>query len=407
MIKVSDFANIKKVRTMISNAFTEKGADMANALRAVLDELESMEVEMDEQALAEKVKEVIDAYMSDESAEVPAAVANAIANKMSELQKAMPVSDKMTPAIKNAVASAILRAHGKEEAKKAAEAVLVQNGISGLTFEAAIDYAVVNGWEDNESLVSKLKMQPLTKWFYTTQTMLDSGAIAHGWDKDSETAKEVQALTVNGKTISTQYIYKRQQAAFEDLDSMEEVGEANNFLNWINKELWQQINNTIAAKLLGQTVSDVTSIEPFTGASSATDAFRTAVTVTDADDVTFAEARAICDAVKNPHGKRKMAIMTTAQLTALSEFNYASGGTTLYRSKEEVAAQLGVDEIYVTDLATTFFCIIPDGYWLKEKKTLNVSYPTYEFNVMNYQRERNIGGGVHDLKSVAFGVESV
>ena len=79
-------------------------------------------------------------------------------------------------------------------------------------------------------------------------------------------------------------------------------------------------------------------------------------------------------------------------------------GDTIYRSKEEVAAMLGVDRIYVTDKAIGVVCFIPEEYWVKEKAALQVSYPRYENNVMNYQRERNIGGAVHGLKSVAFGV---
>ena len=66
---------------------------------------------------------------------------------------------------------------------------------------------------------------------------------------------------------------------------------------------------------------------------------------------------------------------------------------------------MGVDRIYVTDKATAVVCFIPSEYWWKEKKALQVVYPKYENNVMNYQRERNIGAAVHGLKSVAFGVE--
>ena len=68
------------------------------------------------------------------------------------------------------------------------------------------------------------------------------------------------------------------------------------------------------------------------------------------------------------------------------------------------AAMLGVDRIYVTDKATGVICFVPDEYWVKEKNAMQVSYPKYEFNVMNYQRERNIGAAVHGLKTGAFGV---
>ena len=52
-----------------------------------------------------------------------------------------------------------------------------------------------------------------------------------------------------------------------------------------------------------------------------------------------------------------------------------------------------------------YICFIPDEYWVKEKKYLSVTYPTYERNEMNYQKERNLGSAIHGLKTVAFGVQ--
>lgn len=401
LVKVSEFAGIEKVRRLIANAFTEKGADMAAALRGVLDELEALEVEIDETALAEKMREVIDEYFNGEEAEVPEVIAEAIAKKFNDMKKNIPSTDKMTPAIKNQVCAAILRAHGKEEAKKAANDVLVKNGISGMTFEAAVDYTIADNWGDSNELFAALHKSPLSKFFYTTQDITASQVQAHGWDKDSEEAKQIQALTVNGKTIATQYVYKRQQAAFEDLDEIERVGQTSAFLTWINEELDRQIVNTIIMKMFNDGVTDLTSVEQLYNGSS--DAFRTSVTVDDYTEPTMEEARQICDAVKNPFGKAKWAVMTQKMYTNLAKFSYAAGGDVTYRSKEEVAGSLGVDHIYVTDMAEYFFCIIPDGIWVVEKNAMDVAYPTYEFNTMNYQKERNIGVGIHDLKSVAYG----
>ena len=245
---------------------------------------------------------------------------------------------------------------------------------------------------------------PFSKFFYTTQDFNNANVVAHGWDKTSETEKEIQQLTVTGKTIATQYIYKRQQIAFEDLDNLEESGGTATFLRWINEELDRQIVNAIVAVMLGNTTdfTDITSIEPLIGA---TDVFRTAVTVTDAAAVTFAEARSIADAVATGRGAKWM-VMNQTQLTALSAFVYASGGDTIYRSKEEVAAMLGVDRIYVTDKVSAVICLVPDEYWVKEKAAMQVSYPKYEMNAMNYQRERNIGAAIHGLKTVAYGKEA-
>lgn len=405
LISVKDFADkMDAIKRKVKNAFSEEGAEAAAAIRDLIDELEDAEIEIDERELASRVEEVIRAFNGRADEEVPANVANALAKKFAEMQKTMPVSDQLTPAIKNQVAAAILRSKGKEAVKDAVNGVLVKNGITGLTFNETIDFAINDNWGDSDELFAALKKVNFSKFFYTAQDFNDADVVAHGWDKTSETEKEIQQLTVQGKTITTQYIYKRQQIAFEDLDDIEESGSTATFLRWLDEELDRQIINAIISVMLGNTTdfTDITTIEPLVG-TGVTDVFRTAVTVTDPTAVTFTEARAIVDAVVAGRGA-KWLVMSQAQLTAIAAFVYASGGDTIYRSKEEVAAMLGVDRIYVTDKAIGVVCFIPEEYWVKEKAALQVSYPRYENNVMNYQRERNIGAAVHGLKSVAFGV---
>ena len=408
LVTVKDFttlqSKIANAKKQIKNELTEDAAELRRSLLELLDELDNAQVEVDEAELASRVREMIDAYNREDSNEVPAAVANAIAAKFKALQDSMPKSDKMTTAIKNQVAAAILRSKGREAISDAVNAVMVKNGITGLTFNDVIDFAINDNWGDSDELFAALKKVRFSKFFYTSDDFNDSDLVAHGWVKTSESEKVIQQLTVNGKTISTQYIYKRQQIAFEDLDDIEESGSTATFLRWLDEELDRQIVNSIVAVMLGDTThfTDITTIESLFG-TGATDAFRTAVTVTDATAITFAEARSIADAVRTGIGAKWM-VMTQAQLTALAKFKYASGGDDIFRSKEEVAAMLGVDRIYVTDKATAVVCFVPSEYWVKEKNAMQVSYPKYEFNVMNYQRERNIGGAVHGLKTVAFGV---
>ena len=389
----SKIANAKK---QIKNELTEDAAELRRSLLDLLDELDNAEIEVNEEELASRVRELIDAYNRDEKNEVPAAVANAIAAKFKALQNAMPKSEKLTPSLKNQIAAAVLRSRGREDVQNSIDKVLVKNGITGLTFNDVIDFAINDNWGSSDELFNALRKVPFSKFFYTAQEFNDSDVVAHGWDKTSETEKEIQALVAQGKTITTQYIYKRQQVAFEDLDSIEESGDTATFLRWLDEELDRQIVNAIIAVMLGNTTdfTDITSIESLPGLGT-TDAFRTAVT--------FDEARQIADAVATGKGFKWM-VMNQTQLSALAKFKYASGGDDIFRSKEEVAAMLGVDRIYVTDKATGVICFVPDEYWVKEKNAMQVSYPKYEFNVMNYQRERNVGAAVHGLKTVAFGV---
>ena len=409
LVTVKDFSTLQSkianAKKQIKNELTEDAAELRRSLLELLDELDNAQVEVDEAELASRVREMIDAYNRDDKSEIPAAVANAIASKFKALQDSMPKSEKMTPAIKNQVAAAILRSKGRESITDAVNAVMVKNGITGLTFNDVIDFAIADNWGDSDELFAALKKVRFSKFFYDSQQFNDPDVVAHGWDKTSENEKTIQQLTVNGKKIETDYIYKRQQFAFSDLDEIEESGETATFLRWVEEELDRQIVNSIVAVILGNTTdfTDITTFESLLG-TGVTDVFRTAVTVTDATAITFAEARSIADAVRTGIGAKWM-VMTQAQLTALAKFKYASGGDDIFRSKEEVAAMLGVDRIYVTDKATAVVCFVPSEYWWKEKKALQVVYPKYENNVMNYQRERNAGGAVHGLKTVAFGVE--
>lgn len=412
LVTVKDFTTlqtkIRDAKKQIKNELTDDAADLKRSLTALLDELENADVEIDEEELASRVREEIDAYNRDSKSEVPAAVANAIAAKFKEMQDKMPKSEKLTDAIKNQISVAILRSRGKDEIENAVQAVLVKNGITGLEFNAAVDYAISEGWGENNRLFNALRKTPFSRFFYSAQDVIDSGVQAHGWAKSSEVEKIVQAITALKKTISTQYIYKRQQVAQEDLDDMRESGSETTFLRWLNEELDRQIVNTIVAVMTGALIvgdtTDITSIEPLMGEGTS-DAFRTAVTVTDTDELGIEDVRNIADAVANPYGKAKWLLINQETLTKISEFQYGDGGTTIYHRIEDLKGMLGIDEIYVTSLAELPIVFLPDGYWVKEKNAISVAYPAWEMNIMNYQKERNIGSAVHDLKSVAFPVE--
>ena len=408
LIYVKDAAKrqetFRALKKKISDAFSEEGQAAADAIRALIDEIEGSEQEIDRDELERLIMETMRKFNKGEDEEIPAAVANAIAKKIVEVQNRMPVSDKLTPKIKNEVSAAILKARGKSEVEKVVNDVLVKNGISGLSFEDTVDYAITENWGESNALFNALRKSPFSKFFYSAQDKTDAGVIAHGWDKTSQTEKAIQAVVDNGKSIATQYIYKRQQIAQEDLDDMREIGGETNFLRWLNDELDRQIVNTIVGILLGAVRSnDITTIEALMGAGTS-DAFRTAVTnsASAVTDLTIVDIRKLADAVSNPYGKAKWLVIDQTTLTQISAFIYASGGDTTYHRIDDLKGMLGVDEIYVTSLATVPIVFLPDGYWVKEKNAISVTYPTWEFNVQNYQKERNLGGGIHDLKSVAF-----
>lgn len=414
-IKVKDFANLAKIKKQISDTLTgEKSQELKDALTSLITELDTSEVEVDEKAFAEKVAELIKDYMSDPNAEVPAAVANAIAEKVKAVKDSIQntAGEKISVKVKNEIANAIIfgKAGDKASIKNAVEQVLVKNGVTGLEFGQTIDYVIATKWEDLNPLLAKMKKTFVSKFFYSTDAMNAVGMIAKQWDKAGGVEKTIQALTTTPKEISTAYAYVRQNINQEDLDDIAEVGQESAFLSWINNELDLHLANTIVmAILVGDTINAagkrLNKFETI-ATKTTTDAFTVVQNPETALTVTVTDIRTMVDKLYNPTGKPKTLVIKQSLLTALSAYKYATGGDTHYRSIEEMKGQFGVEDIYVSDVLSNLtgvhaVVLIPDGYWYKEKKAISVSWPTYEENQLNFMKERNIGGKIHDLLSTA------
>lgn len=407
MVYLKEFVNLQAIRRRVANAFSEKGQEAADAIRALIDELEGAEVEIDETMLAEKINEVLAG--AEPNSKTEEAIANAIAKRMTAIQNG--IKKELDVKIKNQICAAVLRCSGKEDVKNAVNAVLVKNDITGLTFEDAVDYTIVESWGDLNPLFKQLHKTFYSKFHYNEDELKTAAILAKQWDKTKKTEKVIQELAAEGKRISTKYIYKRQRVSQEDLDDIELAGETTNFLRFINEELDRQIVNTIVmAILIGDTVNAagnrVTTFESI-GTKTVSDVFTTVVNPATAGSVTLTDCRKAADAIKNPESKRVVAVLRRSVLTEVSSFIYGQGGTTDYRSRQEIADKMGVDEIIESDLLDDAngdvlgIFLIPDGYWYKEKSALSVAFPKYEENTMNYMKERNIGGAIHDLYSTA------
>lgn len=408
--KVFNGIDFSMSKTAIKNALTEEGAALKDALLSLVSELENSEIEYDEKEFADKLKETLAQTVGEKVAEE---VANQMAKKMQAIQNAMNAGKTELPMkVKNEIAGAILHARNRDDVEKVVNEVLVKNDISGLTFGDVIDYAIVDNWGDMNPLFAKLKKSFFNKFFYNEDDLQTAGILAKQWDSANaeNIEKTIQSLTLEGKTINTDFVYKRQRASLKDLSKIEKEGQTSNFLRWINEELDRQIVNTIVmAILIGDDVnplgSRVTTFETI-GTKTASDFFTTIVNPEDGSDITLADVRNMCNKVKNPFGKEKWLVIGNDTLSSIASFIYAAGGTTDFRSLDELKVKLGVDAIFVADVLDAkadihAICMIPDGYWYVEDAYLAVSYPTYEKNAMNYQKERNIGGGIHDALSTA------
>lgn len=397
----------------VRNTLNEQGQALLDAVNAAIQSVLDSEVEYDEEALRQTILEVV-----NKSGEVPEAVAEAIAAKVKALQNSIGGDHKqeLPMKVRNAICGAILTAGTKENVRDAVNAVLVKNEITGLTFADVVDYTIVEKWGDYNPLFAALRRTFYTKFFYNEDDLKTASILAKQWGglTEQQAEKLIQDVQAEGKQISTKYIYKRQRVAQEDLDEIQKAGESANFLRWLNEELDRQIANTIVmAILVGDTVnpagSRVTTFETI-GNKSDSDMFTTVVAPED-DSVppTLVDVAKMCNEVYNPNGKEKWLIINPTALFEISKFVYGDGGTTDLRGEEEIKTKLGVDKIFKSDLLDSSYssgnpvaiCMLPDGYWYVEKNAIDVSYPQYEKNVLNFQKERNCGGAIHDLKSTS------
>jgi hypothetical protein len=404
-VKAKKVADVLAQAKYMRNTLSEKGQELFDKLVEVVEGMiDDAEVEYTEDELKETILKIVNA-----NEEVPTAVAEAIATKiknMTSAVKKLEVSDS----VKNEIARTILTTK-KADVRNAVQEIAVKNGITGYSFDEVTDFAISEAWGNEDGLFSQLYKTPVSKFFYNADDLTTAAILAKQWDKTGESEKAIQELAVTGKTITTRYIYKRQQVAQEDIDDMDAQGALAGFLRWLNEELDRQIVNTIImAILVGDTINAagnrVTTFETI-GNKTVSDVFTTVGTAANSGVVTLSDFRAIADSVKNPYGKKKVAVMPTTVLSELAKFIYGNGGTETFLDKDVVAKAIGVDEIYTTDIIDAVngtiwgLVFIPAGYWVKEKNTISVVYPTYEKNVLNYQKERNIGGAIHDLYSSA------
>lgn len=423
---------IAVVKRQVINTLSGDASELRDALLALFDELANQEEELDINQFKSEIEKIVAQY-----SDVPEATANAIAkateNVLKRINSFMPADSQLTPKVKNEIVSAIFHSRDKINVQDNIKAVLVKNSITGLSFDGLTDYVITWKVADLNPLFAKLHPTMFSKFFYGEIDIKYAAQAAAQWDrtlaKNSSVEKLVQQLTASAKKITTDYIYKRQQFALADLDDIEAAGQLTEFLAMVSKELDTMIVNAIVMTILigdqahGGGNDSITTFEEI-GTKMTSDSFTTVIYRNNVDlaqylnevgvtgstpqpSVHMATLQYVRNCIYNPQGKEVVAIMNRSTFNTLTPRLLASGGDFVFRTKEEVASELGVDDIILLDIMpdwtkpSSVIFMIPDGYHYKEVKTLDVAYPSYEKNVQNIQKERNMGGAIHDLYSTA------
>ena len=384
-----------------SDENAQKAAEsIIELIRAMLDD----ENEHTMEELKSKIDEAIKAAMPSDT-QVEERIHNAIKLELGKFKAISNVAGNKTlsKTVQNEIAGAIMRAQGKEQVADAIKAVLKKNEVTGITYEEIVDYNVADIWKDVSPMLAAFHHTDMTKAFYTE----DELRFAKTWTKNGGTKLDSN-LVIKGKKINTEYLYAKQGVANEDIDDAQSTGNQAALLNVIERDNMMQLAN---AQLKAILVGGVSTFEGI-ASKSASDTFTTVLTAAAEGKATIEELRALCDAVENRDGKRKVLVLTQSLLTEISKYKYSTGGTVMFRSKEEIAGQLGVDEIWVTNIlkqktGLQAISLLPDGYWIKTKKSVNVSWPKYEENKLFFMREANCGGMIRDIKSTAVLIDNV
>lgn len=401
----------------IRDSLSGTARDFADAVIAAFEEAERDEQEHTITSLKTSIDEIAARF-----AEQDQEVAEKIQKLRNDMQRMVAgngnVKEKFTQKVCNDIAHALLTAKNKDEAVaavvKVAESAGIEvsrkkNDVSGLSFEKLVDYAIQIKQDESDEIFDALYKTGRAKWFYAELDETDADEIAKQWNglSTAVTEKVIQDLAVNGKEISTKYIYKRQRIANEDLDNAAEAGQEAALIGDVRAELRKAVK-ALAVKsiLVGDTVngdgSKVTVFETV-GTKTATDVFTTVINPAQAGVITLIDVRKAADAVKT---ERKWLFVTSALKLSLATRIYADGGTPFFFTDAELAAQLGVDRIiakdYIGSVSGLHAVVLdPSQYWVHEKKAVDVAWPQYEKNVNNYLYEINMGGAIRGIQSSA------
>lgn len=408
---------LDKAREILkSNTLSEAARQLFDEFVAAVDALAEDAAEHNETSIKDEFEKVAAKYATTE--EVANMIAKVRESIVNDVRKNVSVADKFTPQVKNAIVQAFATSRDKREVMNKLQEIAKENGIelkkrkndvSGLTYQGMVDYAIAIKQDESDEIYDALYKTPVSKIFFAELDDTNPEEIAKQWTKNpgANVVKDVQALAAEGKEMTTANVYKMQRIANEDLDDAAEAGQEGALIGTITAELRKAVKaGIVRAILIGDDVNPegkkITKFETI-GTKAATDLFTTVLNPEVASKVSIIDLARAAEAVKT---ERKWLFLSPELDLALREYVYATGGTPMLMSREELAAKIGVDRIFKKDYMAGVeglhaIILDPDQYWVKEKKETDVAFPQYERNARGFLYELNAGGIIRGLKSTA------
>lgn len=409
---------LNKAREILkSNTLSETARQLFDEFVEAVDALANDAAEYNETSIKDEFEKVAAKYATTE--EVAEKIAKVRESIMSEIRRNVTAGkEKFNPEVCKAIANAFVTSRDRDQVEEKLNAIATEHGIklttkkndvSGLTYQQMVDYAIQIKQDDSDEIYDALYKTRFGKIFYSELDDTDPEQIAKQWDKNASatTVKDVQKLVANGKELSTAEIYKMQRVANSDLDDAAEVGQEAALVGQVTAELSKSTKASIVRTILiGDTVNSegkkITKFETV-GTKKVNDLFTTVLNPKQAAQVSIVDLARLADAVKT---ERKWLFLSPELDLALREYVYATGGTPMLMSREELAAKIGVDKVFKKDYLAGVnglhaIIIDPNQYWVREKKVTNVAFPQWEKNARGFLYEINAGGMIRGLKSTA------
>lgn len=236
-------------------------------------------------------------------------------------------------------------ANGKEF-KANWKAKLAENGITpaDVMLPPAILQEVNDTWEKSaENFLSLLDVTGLVAYKVLTDTNADDTSRAQGHIKGKE--KNEQVVDLTPKEIRAQFVYKYITIDRETVEYEDTTGA---LMRFISRELAERVIHEIMRAVLvgdgrtGGAEGKISKIEAVTAAS----ALYQTTTTSAAAVPTIEEVATAVDSI-DAEGDIVL-FMSKQTFRSLSGYTAAAGGTVQYRTREEIADQLGVSQIITT-----------------------------------------------------------
>lgn len=290
--------------------------------------------------------------------------------------------------------------------------VLKTNGITITqgSEEAFLPQAVLDTltdiWDRESGWLNDLHFTGAKRFYcrYNTSDQTAETSRAKGWKSGS---KATQTITVAGKLIEAQFVYK-----IMDLDNKTIWDNDENLINYVLEELVSQILYEIRTAVLvgdGRQDNDPYKIDKIEAIAShaSTDQWVTVSTET-ANGFLMDDLKAMMLNLKKKEGRKVLVFMSETDLNTLERVQASETSTPVYMEKAYVEAQLGTNvEIVTTDILGADYkaiAMIPAEYYMVGDSIFNPRMNQWEdfmTNTQYWRFETVCGGAVRGLKSAA------